>query len=323
MGNLMIIYLDQNKWIDIAKTISNPERYPKYIDVVKLIKEKADLGEWIFPVSLIHFMETLSRADLKSRKNLASVISSISKNYSIKSFVEIEKEEFVNLFAKLHDATKQMSISAIKKNIFPAIGADKVDVTFKHELPSEVKELIQDVVESLVDDENIFTMFMEQGYSQDLIKENNEGDQLSKKQWEKTQKYLQTLPKEHKYKICLVEGFLVQFKSHEKLLSTIFKKNREELIPPSIFKESESTINFLESIPSLNVQINLMYELLKNPQRPIQLHDNRDVAFLATAIPYCDIVITERTWKHAAKARNLNIKYSTIIENDLTFLMSI
>lgn len=319
----MVIYLDQNKWIDIAKTINNPKKYCQYIDVVHIIKEKSNSGEWVFPTSLIHFIETSARADLKSRKNLASVMSLISKNNSIKPFVEIEKEEFINVFAMLHDVTKKVNICAVNKNLLSAIGADGVNVAFKREVPENIQKSIESLVETLSNHEDLFTMFMESNHDKQLIKDDNEDDQKSKEEWEKIQKYLKTLPKEHKYKICLVEGFLAQFKLHAEFLSVIFKKSKKELIPSAIMETPESTLNFLESIPSLNVQINLMYELLKNPERKVHLHDNKDVAFLATAIPYCDIVITEKTWKHAANIQNLHTKYSTIIENDLNFLMTI
>ena len=66
-----------------------------------------------------------------------------------------------------------------------------------------------------------------------------------------------------------------------------------------------------------------MYEVLKNPDRPIDEHDERDIMFLSTAIPYFDIVITEKTWKHAAKSLKLDIKYKTKVEHDLNFLMTI
>jgi len=41
----MIIYLDQNKWIDLTRAISNPEKNPKYIDVANLILKKVENGE--------------------------------------------------------------------------------------------------------------------------------------------------------------------------------------------------------------------------------------------------------------------------------------
>lgn len=55
-----IIYLDQNKWSDIMKTIDNPMyQNGKYLAIVQKIIEKSNKQEWIFPVSDTHFAETL------------------------------------------------------------------------------------------------------------------------------------------------------------------------------------------------------------------------------------------------------------------------
>jgi hypothetical protein len=51
------------------------------------------------------------------------------------------------------------------------------------------------------------------------------------------------------------------------------------------------------------------------------LNDTVDIAFAATAIPYCDIVITENTLRSLAIQRKLDIKYETIILNELNDLL--
>jgi len=62
-------------------------------------------------------------------------------------------------------------------------------------------------------------------------------------------------------------------------------------MPAQLLGDKNKTISFLESIPSLNVTTKMLYEILKDSNRPIDLHDNRDLSFLATAIPYCDVVM--------------------------------
>ena len=79
----------------------------------------------------------------------------------------------------------------------------------------------------------------------------------------------------------------------------------------------------LEDAPSVNVTTKLTYQLLKDRERPIQKHDDRDITFLSTAIPYCDVVITEKTWVHLIKLEKLDKKYSTIVKKDLNYLLEI
>lgn len=53
-----IIYLDQNKWSDIMKTLDNPMyQNGRYKAVVRKIMEKSKSLEWIFPISDTHFAD--------------------------------------------------------------------------------------------------------------------------------------------------------------------------------------------------------------------------------------------------------------------------
>lgn len=321
----MIIYLDQNKWIDLARSINDPIRFPEYVDVSKKIQEKIENDEWIFPLSLMHMMETMARYDQESKIRLAKIMAKISKNHAMKSFVEIEKVEFLNLFASIHDKSKVAEVNVIDKNLLYAVDAEKVGISFNQncQLSDEIKAELRDVLNQFTNHEEIFTHFMKSPFDKELVEETNKDDEESKKQWEKIQKRLKDIPKEHKYNICLVEGFTERLTCHLKWIMPLLNKNKEEIIPSDTYETPESTKRFSESIPTLDVQIKLMYEILKDSNRPIKNHDNRDVAFLATAIPYCDVVITEKTWKHAAKMQNLDEKYSTKIENDLNFLLNV
>lgn len=317
----MIIYLDQNKWIDIAKAILKPDENPKYVDVALKILEKANDNEWIFPISMIHFLETLSRADIASRERLADTMALIAKNNSIKSFIDVETDEFTNLFASVHDLTKLVDIKAVEKNLFPAIGAKSVGVSFHRNLSADVKESINEFLCNLHNDEKLFSKFMVNFDDDELISEIHKDDQESVNDWNKMRLNLLSKPKEHRYKVFLLENFIMHLASKNKILMNYFGKSREDFLPDSVLSDPLKTLEFLEGIPSLNTRTKLMFEVLKDQGRPIQLHDSRDIAFLSTAIPYCDVVITEKTWKHAAKMQKLNTKYSTIIENDLNFLL--
>jgi len=118
----MIIYLDQNKWIDLARSIIKPEDNPKFVDVATLIQAKSTNGEWTFPISMVHFFETCSRSDVASRTRLAKVMSKLSQNNSIRSFIDLTELEFINAFSKIHKGKLFAKVNAISKNLFDALG---------------------------------------------------------------------------------------------------------------------------------------------------------------------------------------------------------
>lgn len=82
----------------------------------------------------------------------------------------------------------------------------------------------------------------------------------------------------------------------------------------------EQLLAFWESIPTLHVEIALESERDEQRSREIQANDVIDVSFLSVAIPYCDIVVTERFWVHLAQRNGLDQSYDTILLTDLTEL---
>jgi len=80
---------------------------------------------------------------------------------------------------------------------------------------------------------------------------------------------------------------------------------------------------FLESAPSFCVRTRLIYDICNDTSRPIHKNDFKDIAFLATAVPYCDVVITERTWSHLLRKNRLDVKYNTVVTNQLADLMNL
>ncbi len=152
---MKIIYLDQNKWIDLAKAINKPKEYPKYQKVANLILEKVKKGDWVFPISSMHVSETTLREEPKSREKLVNTMVEISNAYSIKSFNDVQKDELLNAFFKILAPEKVKSIEAILKNPLTTIGAEKISIDIKNNIiPKEIKQEIINIVRKFVD-ENI------------------------------------------------------------------------------------------------------------------------------------------------------------------------
>jgi len=157
-------------------------------------------------------------------------------------------------------------------------------------------------------------------YDEEFVNGIRNNDKIMKNSMLKDRDSLLELSKSNRYPNFLFRRFfgLVKFLNIE--LKSLCK---DKIISKSMLDNKEKIFKFLEEAPSLNISTKLTYSLLKDKERPIQEHDNRDINFLSTAIPYCDIVITERTWKHLARINKLDSEYLTIIENDLNYLLTL
>lgn len=322
----MIIYLDQNKWIDLAKTIIKPNENTKYKDVANLILDRSNSGEWIFPISIIHYLETLSRRNPDSRTRLAKVIAKIAKRNALSPFHIVQKDEFYIAFSKIHQPSNIPKINAVQDNYFSALGSEPPKVEFDKNNPhysAELHEEIENFAENLFSKPDLFELFMSMiNNDQEIIDDLHKDDVDTKKEWEKWRAVYTAIDKQHRYSAFLVRFFFDHFIQYRDDLMSIFGKNRETIIPPEILDDRDRAADFFESIPSMDVRVKLMYETLNNQSKEIDLHDHRDIGFLATAIPYCDVVITEKVWKHYSNQRKLSSKYNTAIENDLNYLLT-
>jgi hypothetical protein len=64
---MLIVYLDQNKWIDLAKALYRADAKPKERENVESLKRAVDAGHLRFPVSEVHLMEAYRIGDRERR----------------------------------------------------------------------------------------------------------------------------------------------------------------------------------------------------------------------------------------------------------------
>ena len=80
-----------------------------------------------------------------------------------------------------------------------------------------------------------------------------------------------------------------------------------------IFSSKESTKAFMKSIPTAYTFHILNDARNQNISHPIELNDFLDLAALSIAVPYCDVVVTERKWSNILNQKGIGELYSTKI----------
>ncbi|CAL9302738.1 hypothetical protein SUDANB135_03534 [Streptomyces sp. SudanB135_2055] len=79
----------------------------------------------------------------------------------------------------------------------------------------------------------------------------------------------------------------------------------------------EAVKGFLRAMPSAAVKYEARRLKHRNAQWPWQQHDQIDLAALSVAIPYADVVITERQWAHLFKVAKLDRRFGTRVTSRL------
>ncbi len=80
---------------------------------------------------------------------------------------------------------------------------------------------------------------------------------------------------------------------------------------------------FLKGVPSRWITRELRRVRHRNPQQPWHPHDLNDVNALSVAVPYCDVVVTERQWATHLTDLGLAEQYGPTVLHDLSGLTEV
>ena len=75
----VVIYLDQNKWIDLARCVKDPDKYAENYAVLEILVRQVQKHAAIVPLSFTNIYETHKINNLGRRQHLAWVQSALSR----------------------------------------------------------------------------------------------------------------------------------------------------------------------------------------------------------------------------------------------------
>jgi hypothetical protein len=113
-------------------------------------------------------------------------------------------------------------------------------------------------------------------------------------------------------------------------LIDILQPLNEAFAHAPIAKQESSELDTAEGMTALLMELPsraVTYELrrLRHQSRDTKWKPNdlEDVASLSVAIPYCDVVVTEKHWCHMARRATLDRRFNTVILHDLKELAAV
>ena len=319
------IYLDQNKWIELARGLKN--KNPLYISLYETIIKNVKEGIWAFPLSVIHISETMKRRKEASRKELLDLMFTVANGYAIYDYMSADIIEFNYWVTNKIVDYSQLKSEIIRHDWAAILGSHSEFefIGFNNDcLPAEL-EIIKKQLKEHSCDREFFDLICntvndniekEEEFFYDCYKNVRE-EFLS---WKNNIKNLKEYKDKHLYPAYLHKMFFESYKKQLINLPPEMKKNVTEIFAKGC-KNKTNTIATLESLPGFNVHNRLIFELCNNPDKNVHEHDFNDLAYLRVAIPYCDIVIGEKYWCDRVKNYHLDQKYNTIVNTNLLSLI--
>lgn len=90
-----------------------------------------------------------------------------------------------------------------------------------------------------------------------------------------------------------------------------------------ILTSPQAGVAFMRSMPTTDVAIALKAAWHRNRDKPWSSNDIYDIDAMALAVPYCDIVVTEKACHHALVSAGMDRRMNTVLLRELTGLPAV
>lgn len=122
------LFLDQNKWIELARGVKAPDDFPKQYAVVEALVSEAKAGNIVVPLTFANLYETQKIAKGERRKQLAWVQATLSQGHVFRGRHKRLKVEILNVLRKAYGLeTAPRAERWFLSNIFFEAQAEKDD----------------------------------------------------------------------------------------------------------------------------------------------------------------------------------------------------
>jgi hypothetical protein len=84
-GQSVHVYLDQNKWVDLARAMTGHAGGARFRDILEIARHGSKAGFARFPLSPLHYLETLSTGSSRRRHDVGTVMNELSHGVTMAS----------------------------------------------------------------------------------------------------------------------------------------------------------------------------------------------------------------------------------------------
>jgi len=311
------LYLDQNKWIDLARAHYGKVGGEGFTDALESVRQAVRRRKLVVPLSGVNVMETMGPADEGRRRRLAEFMVELSGNHSILPHMAVRPLEIRLAVAREFVPQKALPVrtQVIRVGLPSALGAQPVVSGLNGTIAKELETHIcspEVSVQCLVD-----------AVDRATIASNRLEDAETVRVLEGVRRQARNdLSGDLRHRVELADLFTSGEPGRElKEALASLGRTSEDLF--ARFKKPEDWITFFHGVPTVDVLVTLSLERDRDFNRPIHRNDLNDIAFMSMALPYANVIVCEKYWAHIAKSTGLGMKYGTLVSTGIRELPGI
>jgi len=315
------IYLDQNKWIDLARAVHGTDGGERFEDTALVLRAGVASGDLSMPLSSAHYMETQNRRDWESRRRLGQVMLAFSNLHTIAPADAILSAELDRSIASLYGTTERPR----PLQVFGSGVSHAFDEEFgPWQIPEELRGGLADPAgfereaNSLLERGALLgpTPEMEAagipGFEPYSHLDVGERYAEAKEALRAVRVDEQWNSGERSMRVARCQAITDHLGPIEEAMARAGLS-----IDVLIDGGQEGMGAFVEAVPSILASSELERHRHVASQKPWERQDLNDIGALSVAIAHCDVVVTERLWTEAAARSGLAEKLETLVISDL------
>jgi hypothetical protein len=308
---VQIIYLDQNKWIDLSRAVKDPAGYPELRTVLEVLVEEAKARRIVMPLTQTNIYETHKINDPQRRHDLAYVQATLSQGRVFRGRHKRLKTEVTDVLRIayglepaehpphwfLSDVFFEATLEWKDPRLVPI--SERVMEAIQKEPPRHLFEYLMLTPE----DVRVAAVARFTDGSENLRQ------QIEERRARDANESLSMRRRIHSAilivnELDLILGLVRSAGLPEQDETNILRKTCRKIVngAPTYFIERELALR------------------LEAQSRPIEENDLRDMQTFCAVVAYADIVVAENLFSNLAMQAGLDKKFETIVSTNLLTL---
>ncbi len=312
MDGVLTVYLDQNKWIDLARANAGHPMGEAFVDTLVLLKQAVADGRARFPLSAAHYYETGKQHDRNRRIGLSTTMARLAGQLRIApphAIVPWEIRQALNTVFDLKVSIPDLELFGT--GVAHAFARPDLRYTapvqWQDGLPPGLVKALE--VRCAAEFEAlVLGDVMPQGGPEIARLRLHDHKNLTDDRFVQGQ--------------VAVAGWIGELGRHrlkDVMLATAFVDISEPLtlaateLGITAHQLADNAEAIIDEIPSRWTEMKLRHQRQANPEKSWEGNDLNDVTSLAVAVPYCDVVVTEKSWASLINAAKVGDRFNTLV----------
>ena len=327
----LLVYLDMNHWIGLAQAAVGHQSGRVFAGCLTACRSARASGAATFPLSGSHYMEMAKIKDPAQRRDLAAVMEELSGFASLLSRPAVMRLEVEAVLGSRHrePAWSYEPVDLVGHGFGPAFGRDGslrisrdgVDVTdslgpSEREMLAEADRQAQRAMLAGPSDAQVPDL-RQRGWSPENALA------IAGRRAAQERELVGILDNDPKWRRGRLRDVVAARETVIELFDMLDEAlGRRGLTVTDVMPDRTTSRTLVRAMPSSDVAVALKTQMHRNGQRAARwsANDVHDMDALALAVPYCDIVVTEKHAADALRRERAPERYGTVLLTDLPAL---